>query len=334
MNHSFVATGALATLACLAACAATLPAQSLTATVSAASDILLTTRQVGQSAQKVTVPAGTLIGSGIILEDQTQQGAQGILRSYQNQNRQGVHVELSCSASTAHGHAGAAAGLGRVELLVELTLQEPLTIEISWFAWMISCANAPGGFASIDIGNDGSVELVVETKPSSFTNAGDSRLFRMPAGTTPVLLTAELNLPAVADPLGRVAEVITGISIKPTHANIRWEGPQCQSALRAHSLLDGETVSFWADNKQLGDLPLLVFGHDRASLTLPVTPNCQLLVTPDVIVPMAYWSYTSLPLGALGPGELFVQGVILRPQQAALSPIRVLTTQRGAVELR
>jgi hypothetical protein len=148
---------------------------------------------------------------------------------------------------------------------------------------VIACAAAPTGKAWIDIGNEGTIDLLATPGAMLFGFANHNLTVAMPAGTTELML--------------------------------------------------GGDVRFWISGQQLDDLPFLIFGNNRNPQLFPITPGCNLLVTADITVPMAAWSYQHVPMAGLN-GQLFAQGAILRPQAMFLAPAGLFATQRVAIALQ
>lgn len=206
-----------------------------------------------------------------------------------------------------------------------------MTLDLSFHASVIACSSAPTGRAWVDIDNDGTIDLQATPGATLFGFANQNLILAMPAGTTELVLGTELDLPAIKT-LGRANETMAGFSIQPAHATVTWEGTGCGAQLDAVPMLNGD-VRFWVAGQQLGDLPFLVFGSNRHTQPFPITPGCNLLVTPDIIKPMTAWSYEHVPLSGLS-GQLFVQGAILRPQAIFLSSAGLFATQRVAMTLQ
>lgn len=311
-------------------------AQAVSISAIADGDLVVTTGNTTGATSVVTAASGQDLSTGLLLETlplpaQTAQAqAQTGLFVHQDANSAGARMH-SVAWTAASGNGMPFAGTGTSRILVQVTLHQSMTLDVSFRASVIACATAPTGRAWVDIGNDGTIDAQATPGASLFGIESHNLTVTMPAGTTDILLGTELVLPAI-DTFGQVVETVAGFTIEPGHASILWEGVSCGAQLNAEPLLNGD-VRFWVGGQQLGDLPFLIIGNNRNAQPFPIVPGCNLLVTPDVLIPLPTWSYHHVPMAGLN-GQLFAQGALLRPQALFLSPAGLFTSQRIAIGLQ
>lgn len=279
------------------------------------------------------VPIGTDVSNGITLNAH-QGGSSSHLRFNANgATTNQLSFGLMTFATTNGSQLGQAAGSGRSEVLVAVTLDQPMTLDVTFSGTVIACTGAVIGTAEIDIGNDGSVELHV-VPDQNLSGHGHIQLkLPMPAGRTEILLAVDLELPPSTNSIGRLNEVRAEVMIRPGHAKVTAEGSHCGLNLNYQPRLDGRNVDFWIYGAQ-GDLPFLVIGADRELNRMPVAPSCWLLVSPDIIIPTTVGSHQPVPVGLLPAGtEVFVQGGALRPEPLWFSASGLFLTPRFVVEV-
>jgi hypothetical protein len=224
--------------------------------------------------------------------------------------------------------------LGRQSILVELHAAQPMKIRARLAGQVYSIPGSPAGRAEIDIDNDGAIEFEMKVRDGTFSNKEDFVVLELPAGTTPVLMTIELDL--VPESVGAWLQtgLLTSIRIEPAHADFANEGTSCGwTTLHPTPLLDGESVEFFIGSSGPGDLYFLVLGTQRLEATLPLLPNCPLLVTPDIVLTAPVQPMPNVSLGALGPGELFAQGLVLRTVGYPFWPEGLFSSQRMVITI-
>ena len=331
-------TAGLLAITVAATTAAPLRAQLLTVSVSAATALHVTTIEAPAAPVHAFVPAGTTINSGFSIGQQTALVA---ATSHVNYDLFPWMFEATLSGSCfvgANAAKGSAAMLGRQSILVELHAAQPMKIRARLAAQVYSAAPAPAGRAEIDLGNDGAIDFKMHVPDGTFAGHEDFVDLELPAGTTPVLLTIELDVEPDSAGISLQTGLFTSIHIEPAHAEFANEGTPCgwgmgHATLHALQLLDGESVAFSIVGSTSSDLHFLVFGLQRTALPLPLAPNCPLLVTPDIVFTGPSQPLPDLPLGALGPGEVFAQGLVLRPVGFPFWSEGLFSTQRLAIAI-
>jgi hypothetical protein len=210
--------------------------------------------------------------------------------------------------------SGLGAGTGQPRILLELTVPRPMPVRFLLRAAAVTGTGMPPPRSVVDIGADGVPELDFFLRDSVCGGAANSFILDLPAGRTAIRLAVDLELPSAA--VGNqvvCASALAGMRIEPAHATGSWEGSSCGTFFDATPMLDGTNVRFWVGLPYTGSLGVLVLGTAPAAATLPQAPWCSLLVSPDVVLPMAPTSATLLPLGALALDEVFAQGLVWAP---------------------
>ena len=165
----------------------------------------------------------------------------------------------------------------------------------------------------IDLFADGQPELQFTSAPGTCGSDSASRIVEVPAGILQVGLVLTGDLPAI-DAETCVSQWGTvQVTIRPAHVAFDYEGSPCGGGVYTEPLLDGESVRFYVGTQVWGGAALLVLGDAPTSLPIVPFSQCNLLVTPDVVLTMPYQVPLDLPLARLGRGRIYAQGVLLQP---------------------
>jgi hypothetical protein len=250
-------------------------------------------------------------------------------------NDQSLVVQLTGSC-VANGFVApaAAASVGQPSVLVELNVPHAMAVRFTPRATAIVGPGSPPVRSTVDVGADGTPELDFVSRAGLCATVDDTFVLHLPAGAVVIRLALDVELPAVVGNQALCSTAGAAVQIEPAHATGSWEGPSCGSFVEATPMLDGTNVRFWVGHPYAGSLGMLVLGASPAAVAIPQAPWCSLLVTPDVVLPMSPTAYTMLPLGALGPGELFAQGVLLQPSTPWQPAPQLFTSARLRMQLR
>jgi hypothetical protein len=312
-------------------CSPVLLAQSITISAAAHNDLSVSaTTENGKLARFVT-PAGTQLPSCFALttEGPVASPSQASIGIATTASTDSLTADLKVTAWTPGGGAGSA-GSGLSQVLVQVDLAFAMTLDLEFHGTIIVCGGPPTGKVAIDIGNDGSNELEITAQTASFEEQQGSLVLTLPAGTTDIMVTTELDLSPM-DASGGFVEIAADITVKPGHTTADSEGSACGAELEVTPMFNGN-VRFTILDEQAGDVPFLALGGARQQLPLPISisPGCNLLITPDWFVPLQPFNPHFIPLICMGTGQLFAQAAIYR--QSSSGSFRM--SQRVAIEVR
>jgi hypothetical protein len=227
--------------------------------------------------------------------------------------------------------SGVAAHTGTPSVIVQLTLSRPMVLRFVASVGVQSFGVAPRGV--IDVGDDGVAEVDFTSPAGLCELASKTVVLDLPAGSFPVRLSVEADVPSGILPGNcLIASATATLLVEPAHVDVGFEGVPCGGGgISVTPMLDGESVRFF-----FGEQVLLVFGTSPAQVTLPFAPGCSLLVAPDVVMwaPMASWLV--LPLAHLGPVDLLAQAVTYRPTMwwQPPGPPHVASSERVVLHVR
>jgi hypothetical protein len=225
---------------------------------------------------------------------------------------------------------GCGALTGSPSVVVNVSVPHAMPVRLRFSTFVIASLGTPVPTSRIDVLNDGIPELEFRATPGQCGLIGNELVVNLPAGIVPIRIDVTADIPAT---VGGSHCVSSGVSlaIEPARVQVQMESAWCGATLEATPLLDGVNVRFYVGPSYPASTVFLVFGTQPTNVILPFGPNCPLLVDPIVVLPIAPMAYTSLPLAALGPIELLVQGVMLQPANPWLLASGVLTSQRGTL---
>ena len=318
-----------------ALCTPALLAQSITICATAHRDLSVSaTTQEGKQTQFVT-PAGTPIPSCFALTTQgpVASPSQATLSIITSETAESVGVDLQATAWAPAGGTGSA-GSGLSEIIVQVTLAHAMTLELDLNGAITVCSGPPTGKVAIDIGNDGSRELEIMAQSAPFEELQRSLTMTLPAGTTDIMIATELEI-LRQDATGGFVAIATSLTVRPGHTVAASEEAACGAELEVAPLFNGN-VRFSILDEQADDILFLALGGARQTLPLPsgISAGCNLLITPDWIVPIQPFSPEFIPLICMGTGQLFAQAAIFRQPATGTASGSFGMSQRVAIEVR
>lgn len=321
----------VALLAALAAAPVPLPAQDLAfASVVAHKPVQVSIRGPGISQQVAGPTAGTNVLAGFNSSCSVA-GASGAVSGQFTVSDQTLNAVVSAACVRGLLRGGEVLTHGP-SFVIHLAVPRAMPVRLRWTGFVIASLGAPAPTARVDIGNDGSAEIDFTAQPGVCVPVGKDLVVDLPAGLVPIRIDLQADLPATVT--GSLCQSIgTNLTIEPAHVEVRMESAGCGASLDATPMLDGATVRFYVGPSDPSTPVCLVFGTQPTTSALPLAPFCPLLVDPLVVLPIAPMAWTSLPLASLGPIELLVQGVTLRPPSPWLVS-GLLTTPRGTLTVR
>ncbi len=287
------------------------------------SPLRLVAVQSGQPISQNGLPEGADVSLGYDLEAR-QPEAYAAARLDIRQNDRGFGASLHGTGSVMHGLAGVGAATHQ-DVLLEVVLTRPMRVSFALQVETIQYTTAAIPVASIDIGNNGSIDL---TTPALGGQNTWSITLELPAGTHPVRFFADTEILPQTTIESRLHEVHASLGIAPAHAEIAWEGTPCFTRIDILPMMDGDSVRVWVDRGHNADIPFLILGFARQNTVMPIAPHCPLLVSPDSVFPSPIQAYYYLPVAGHGPVTLFAQGAILSNQAGG-----VYMSQRIAIRV-
>ena len=316
-------------------CSPALLAQSISISATAHNDLsVAATTENGKLARFVT-PAGTQLPSCFALttEGPLPSPSQAAIAITTTASTDSLEANLKVTAWTPGGGAGSA-GSGLSQVLVHVTLAHAMTLDLGFLGTITVCGGLPTGSIAIDVGNDGSNELEITAQTASFEEQQGSLMMTLPAGTTDIMLTTELDI-SPTDASGGFVELAANLTVKPGHTTADSEGSACGTELAVTPMFNGN-VRFSILDEQAGDVPFLALGSARQQLPLPlsISTGCDLLITPDWFIPLQPSTPHFIPLICMGTGQLFAQSATYRQPTAGSSPGSFRMSQRVAIEVR
>jgi hypothetical protein len=326
------ATARLATLISVIS-TSTLLAQSITVGAVTHNHLSVSASTLSGNIVTASLPAGTDILEGMVLSTKNSLTATGraVTSFTLNEGNSEISANLRATASSTAGQA-AFASTGLSQVLVQIDLAHPMTLEVGMEAIGVSCTGHANGQVTIDIGNDGSPELVLTALNAFWEEASNCSLVDFQAGTTDILISTELDI-APHETQSNFVIMNGRLTVKPSHTEATAEGAGCGIELEVAPLFN-YNVQFIIEGEQSGDVPFLALGGFRQQLPLPMSMNCDLLITPDWMIPMQNLTPQLIPLICMGPGQAFAQAAIFRPQLASSSSGPFLMSQRVAIMVR
>lgn len=210
--------------------------------------------------------------------------------------------------------SGVAAHAGTPSVVVQLALSRPMVLRFVASVGVVGSGATPTR-GVVDVGDDGVAEVDFTVRAAICSSASEAVVLDLPAGSFPVRLSVEAELPSGVV-LGNclVASATASVLVEPAHVDVTFEGAPCHGGgISATPMLDGESVRFSVGPAYPGAIGLLVLGTSPAQVTLPFTPGCSLLVAPEVVMVASTSSWLVLPLAQLGPVDLVAQGVLWLP---------------------
>lgn len=311
------------------------PAQELSLSrVITTTPLLLTASAGAATAVPVSLPAGSDITAGLSLSSFVPGADAGLQAAFSfATNTFAAHL-LGQLGTLPFVAPDAAASYGRAGIVVELSAPRPMKLRLVLMASDFAVPGTQPVHAEIDVGNDGSSELQFTNPGGGCADSNRILFVDVPAGLFCVGIVVEGSLRAPRSDSCVLTSLQARFTVEPAHADVAYDGPFCGGSILAIPRLDGETVSFAVGPQYLGGLSWLVFGAAATQTPLLPSSSCNLLVTPDVIVPMPTWSMLDLPLARLGMSHWFVQGVSFQPQFFMQPPTQLHTSMRGSLRIR
>ncbi|MBL8751867.1 MAG: hypothetical protein JNK15_01095 [Planctomycetes bacterium] len=219
---------------------------------------------------------------------------------------------------------------------VELQVPRAMPVRFQVAANSIGTSGAATGSVELDIVGQPGVEFAFQGDPGSFcSSAAKDFVLDLPAGLVVVRVRNAASL--AAGLVGTNCQIIgssLSLTITPAVVEVAYEPGGCGASLELTPMLDGQRVRCYVGPSYPGTAVWLVFGLQPANVALPLGSGCPLLVDPAVVLPIQPMAFTMLPIAALGPIELQVQGVMLQqplpwqPAPALLSSARAVVTVR------
>lgn len=247
---------------------------------------------------------------------------------------QALHCMLSANCLVGAGVPGASATVGQPSVIVELSVPRAMVVRFATRAATITGPGTPSFRGVVDVAADGQPELDFVSRPGASGSLARTIELALPPGRLAIRLAVDLALPGAA--VGRSNQfscMFAQVIVEPAHATIESQGSGCGAAIEATPMLDGTNVRFGVFGGSWSPAAWLVLGPSPAAVTLPISPACPLLVTPDVVLPISPSTRTLLPLALLGPIELFAQGVVLRSPTPWDPAPQLLTSSRLRLQL-
>lgn len=303
-----------------------------TMTLRAGSDLQLPHQGPGLPPVTVSVPAGTVLTPGTMLENLAGNLHSNWSSWTQVSNRE-LQVQVHASLSEIVD-SDWTASLPEQSVLVQIEVPHAMRLRFDLGVGILIGQGMPSASGSIDIGDDGKIELAFSSPVGVCSGDNTSFELDVPAGTLPVRMSFLADLPAIRDPfVCRAVNVTNLLTVSPAHARVTDEGGGCHTPLWAAPVLDGQSVELGVYGPVTGSLAWLIVGFDTTTVQLPAS-SCQLLVQPDLLLLDTPWLHQTLPLGLIGPGHLYVQGAIWQPATWFGAPPQFLSTHRHRIDLR
>lgn len=309
-------------------------AQSISMEAVAQSSLTVTGQLASGDLVVEDVPEGTPLSDGFMLSTIGSGSVIGSASSHLAlvEEPHYLRAQLDSFAWTAAG-SGARAGAGLSQVLVRVDLAFSMPLDLEMGGWIVACSGQPTGEVKFDIGNDGSAEFVLTAQSQALEEGTSNQSVTLPAGVTEILISTELDMPLMQAATGSV--VVSGsLVIRPTHTTTVSEGAGCGAGLEVAPLFD-YNVRFTIAGEQAGDIPFLALGVARQQLPLPmpISMGCDLLITPDVLIPVQAATPEFIPLICMGRGEIFAQAAIFQPQALAGAQGSFRMSPRIAIEV-
>jgi hypothetical protein len=278
------------------------------------------------------IGAGVDATNGILLQGITS-GSDVTLHGFSGFSDQQFRALFSANGNTNDmSLPGAMVAADPAKFLVTMVLPRPMRLRITMNAGSVSTTQTPSQTAAIDIGDDGSRELVFASQPGCGSQ-GRSVAVDLPAGRFVVSMTIALDMPAaIGCRFNRSACVFAELLIDPAHVEITPISQACGGLLDSTPLLDGESVRFWGGPQQLGGFSWIVLGAAETHIPLPATAGCSLLASPDIVVAQPMANYLVLPIARLAPMDLYVQAVVWTPQ-TPWQPAQLVTSGHSRLRI-
>lgn len=253
-----------------------------------------------------TVPAGPLPASGGRSVVQPGQGSVNLgWHTFEHSTRASFEIQHSLDVTAS----GASAGLSTLDVVLQVQASGPLPVIVHLEHSIQLGAGVPSPTARVDVGNDGTFELV-ESSP------GPQSVWPLVLGPAPLQVLVRTD--AV---LGAPGLVVTGLVVRVEPANGVLVQPLlvgCASTyLHVLPSFVGDGIDLVAQPSSLPPDPAVaVLGLGVQPVALPWTTQlpCLLLPSPDLLLWLPPLQAVNLPLPAtLRPIVFFAQGVVLVP---------------------